>query len=132
MNQDIQMLASIKATTAQNKENLDNLKKELGLFSQHLKRIDQPRIKSPETNAPGYDQEVLNSVREKLKLVQEEQEKTAQKNKKDVARLLENLDEKQVCGSACVCGMVCDLDFCMCVCPSVYVFLYVVWSDVMR
>ena len=96
-NQDIKMLATIKATTVENKENLDTLKKELGLFSQHLKRIDQPRAKSPESSGPGYDQEVLNSVRDNLSSLQEEQENMAKKNKEDIARLLDSLDEKQVC-----------------------------------
>ena len=96
-NQDLQMLAAIKETTVQNKENIDILRRELSSFSQHLKRLDQSReVKEPEANVPSYDLEVLNSVREKLNNVEEEQEKMTLKSKGDIDKILQNLDEKQV------------------------------------
>ena len=96
-NQDLQMLAAIKETTVQNKENIDILRRELSSFSQHLKRLDQSReVKEPEAIVPSYDLEVLNSVREKLNNVEEEQEKMTLKSKGDIDKILQNLDEKQV------------------------------------
>jgi hypothetical protein len=96
-NQDLKMLATIKDTSVQNKENIDSLKAELAMFSQHLKRLDQLReVKEPESNVPSYGQEVLNSVREKLNSVEREQENMVSKSKEDIDKILENLDEKQV------------------------------------
>ena len=96
-NQDLKMLATIKDTSVQNKENIDSLKAELAMFSQHLKRLNQLReVKEPESNVPSYDQEVLNSVREKLNSVEREQENMVSKSKEDIDKILENLDEKQV------------------------------------
>ena len=95
-NQDLKMLATIKETTIGNKERIENMKRELGLFSQHMKRLDQPRGKSPESCAPGYDQGVLNTVRDHLTVIQEEQGKMALKSEEDFAGIRENLDQKQV------------------------------------
>ena len=96
-NQDLQMLATIKETSIQNKEKIDSLKAELAMFSQHLKKLDQLReVKEPEAIVPSYDQEVLNSVRDKLNNVEQEQEKMVSKSKEDMDKILENLDEKQV------------------------------------
>ena len=114
-NQDLKMLATIKETTIGNKERIENMKRELGLFSQHMKRLDQPRGKSPESCAPGYDQGVLNTVRDHLTVIQEEQGKMALKSEEDFAGIRENLDQKQVrffrCVSRrvgrCVCRWLC-------------------------
>ena len=77
-------------------EHIDNMKWEMGLFSQHLKRIDHSRPKSPESGVPGYDEEILKSVRSHLTSIEKEQEKMALKNKDDLDKVLESLDEKQV------------------------------------
>ncbi|XP_028402511.1 uncharacterized protein LOC114525384 [Dendronephthya gigantea] len=95
-NQDLKMLATIKETSIKNKENIDNIRGELSMLSQHLKRLDQLReVKPQEDNAPSYDLEVLNSVREKLNSVEQDQEKMVLKSKEDIDKILENLDEKQ-------------------------------------
>ena len=96
-NQDLQMLATIKETSIQNKEKIGSLKAEIAMFSQHLKRLDHLReAKEPEAIVPSYDQEVLNSVRDKLNNVEQEQEKIVLKSKEEMNKILENLDEKQV------------------------------------
>ncbi|XP_028417053.1 uncharacterized protein LOC114541315 isoform X2 [Dendronephthya gigantea] len=95
-NQDLKMLATIKETSIKNKENIDNIRGELSMLSQHLKRLDQLReVKPQEDNVPSYDREVLNSVREKLNSVEQDQEKMVLKSKEDIDKILENLDEKQ-------------------------------------
>ena len=97
-NKDLQMLATIKDTSVQNKENIDSLKAEMAMLSQHLKRLSklEKGTEHEANNIPSYDQEVLNSVREKLSNVEEEQEKMVLKSKEDINKILENLDEKQV------------------------------------
>ena len=106
-NQDLQMLATIKDTSVQNKENIDSLKAELAMFSQHLKRLDHLReVKEPEDNVSSYDQEVLNSVREKLNIVEQEQEKMVLKSKDDIDKILESLDEKQVGCASLLCMLL--------------------------
>ena len=92
------MLATIKDTSVQNKENIDSLKAEMAMLSQHLKRLSklEKGTEDEANNIPSYDQEVLNSVREKLSNVEEKQEKMVLKSKEDIDKILENLDEKQV------------------------------------
>jgi small-conductance mechanosensitive channel len=104
-NQDLQMLATIKDTSVQNKENIDSLRAELAMFSQHLKRLSQLKdVEEPDVQVSGYEQEVLNSVRDKLNIVEQEQEKMVLKSKEDIDKILKNLDEKQVgCIHTCLC-----------------------------
>ena len=106
------MLATIKDTSVQNKENIDSLKAEIAMFSQHLKRLGQLKdTREPDTNVAGYEQEVLNSVRDKLNIVEQEQQKMVLKSKEDTDKILKNLDEKQVGHivlHACFCNAQCS------------------------
>lgn len=92
-NQDLAALAEIKSMAISNKEHVEGIKRELAAIARQNKQTFSAAVV---TQSPGIDSGVLDSIRERLNELQNDQGKLVLTTDRQYSELLEDLNRKQV------------------------------------